>query len=638
VHNRNVLTADDLQHAMETGRPLMLGADVPDPGRADGAERRRVLASSLRKALIDPRGDVDPRGLTLTGAIVEGDLDLSFVSIPYPLTLSRCLVIGSVTLVGAHAATVRFSGSRIESSSGYCIEADGLRVDNNITLDDGFTTRNGSIRMKNAQIGGELTMSGAILGAAETDEYALMAEAVHVAGSADLSDGFTVTTGAVRLVGANVGGELNMGAAVLEGADADGWALVADGIRTGLSLVLSKGFTATAGGVRLIGGSIGGQLNMRGAKLIGVGSENRALMADSIQVANGAYLDRGFTVTRGAIRLPGARIGGQFNMRGARLQGADDDGCALSADGIQVGSAANLGEGFTVTEGGIRLLGARIGGGLDMRGANLAGADNNGCSVYAERLQAGAAFLDQGVNVAGTVRLTNARVGVLWVSGKEHELPTLGDATGWVLGDAHGAIRADRKAAARWLDEQGSGQPWRELAELYDRNGQPADARWLRYQSAVRSTRHSKPWSKFARSLYRITTGHGYYPLLAFAWILVAVSISWGLAFAYKDTFTTPVTPAISADIQERRPGGLLPGEPLPGRAFAEWCTPEWDVPCFEPLAYAMSSVLPVTLGEQPWSPPQGGAWLLFAALRLFAWGFTAILLAGVTGLLRKQT
>jgi hypothetical protein len=55
---------------------------------------------------------------------------------------------------------------------------------------------------------------------------------------------------------------------------------------------------------------------------------------------------------------------------------------------------------------------------------------------------------------------------------------------------------------------------------------------------------------------------------------------------------------------------------------------------------YALTTAFPAAAATQPWAPPTDG-WapaVVFYVLRLLAWVFTALLLAGVTGLLRKQT
>ena len=137
-------------------------------------------------------------------------------------------------------------------------------------------------------------------------------------------------------------------------------------------MFLRGGFTATGSGedgaVRLLGAHIGGQLDCTGATLRN--DSGPALAADSLQVDQGMFLRGGFTATGsgedGAVRLLGAHIGGQLDCTGASL--GNDSGPALFADGLQVGQAMFLTGGFTATGGGadvaVDLTGTRVGGAL----------------------------------------------------------------------------------------------------------------------------------------------------------------------------------------------------------------------------------------------------------------------------------
>ena len=105
-------------------------------------------------------------------------------------------------------------------------------------------------------------------------------------------------------------------------------------------MYLRGGFTATGAGedgaVHLLGAHIGGQLDCTGATLSN--DSGPALNADGLQVGQDMYLTGGFTATGagedGAVRLLGAHIGGQLDCTGASL--GNDSGPALAADGLQV--------------------------------------------------------------------------------------------------------------------------------------------------------------------------------------------------------------------------------------------------------------------------------------------------------------
>jgi hypothetical protein len=114
-------------------------------------------------------------------------------------------------------------------------------------------------------------------------------------------------------------------------------------------------------------------------------------------------------------------------------------------------------------------------------------------------------------------------------------------------GDVRGRIRHDRKAAAKWLSREDGAkefvaQPWHELANVYERNGQPADARWMRWKAAQRVTSTSPWWSKPIRGIYGDLTGHGYYPLIAAVWLILAIAASGIIVANHQGVFTPTAT------------------------------------------------------------------------------------------------
>ena len=157
-----------------------------------------------------------------------------------------------------------------------------------------------------------------------------------------LRGGFTATGsgdgGAVRLSGAHIGGHLDCSGAELR--NDSGPALIADGLQVGQAMFLSGGFTATGSGddgaVRLVGAHIGGQLGCAGAELRN--DSGPALVADSLQVGQDMYLTSGFTAIGGgddvAVDLTGARVGGAFLFDPARLEHAADPHRRLAVDGL----------------------------------------------------------------------------------------------------------------------------------------------------------------------------------------------------------------------------------------------------------------------------------------------------------------
>jgi hypothetical protein len=73
--------------------------EVVDCGDGDG--RGTVAADLLRSLCRDGRDEVDDRGLHLRNALVTGDLDLSAVSVPFPLTFEGCRFEAPLQISGA---------------------------------------------------------------------------------------------------------------------------------------------------------------------------------------------------------------------------------------------------------------------------------------------------------------------------------------------------------------------------------------------------------------------------------------------------------------------------------------------------------------------------------------------------------
>ena len=268
-----------------------------------------------------------------------------------------------------------------------------------------------------------------------------------------------------------------------------------------------------------------------------------------------------------------------------------------------------------------------------------------------ERIQVDSLMLRDMHLQAGGLQLGYARIGVLVVDDHlpaDAALPGPLSALGWTVQDVDGVIRHDRKAAATWLrtapaEHSAATQPWHELAAVYDRNGQPADARRLRAQAAWRSTRTAPLGSKIVRTVYGLLVGHGYYPLLAAVWLALALTATGILTATHLAAFSptmptaaTPTSPPTSSSAAPAAPAitGATPCHQrhIPAQVAATY-------PCLNPALYALDAGLPTATGgtASAWRPTTNG-WLplTLTLLRTFTWITTALLLAGVTGLLRK--
>ncbi|WP_406514577.1 hypothetical protein OG851_43500 (plasmid) [Streptomyces sp. NBC_00161] len=382
-HGGPALSADGLQ----VGSNALL-ADLTATGQGkDGAVRlpgAHITGQlDLRGAKLTNHGGPAPTNDTGPALHADG-LQVDSNALLAGLTAIGHAAVGTVRLMGAHiTGLLDLRGAELTNHFGPALHADRLQVDSNALL-AGLTAtghgKDGGVRLLGAHITGQLDLRGAEL----TNHFgpALHADGLQVGSSARLADLQAIghgDMGGVRLLGAHITGQLDLRGAEL--TNHFGPALNADRLQVGSNARLAD-LTATGhgdmGGVRLLGAHITGQLNLRGAKLTNHGGP--ALSADRLQVDNETFLTN-LTATGhgkdGAVRLPGAHITGQLNLRGAKLTNhggpapTNDTGPALHADGLQVGTNAWL-TGLTATghgqDGAVRLHSARITGQLAVSG------------------------------------------------------------------------------------------------------------------------------------------------------------------------------------------------------------------------------------------------------------------------------
>ena len=338
--------------------------------------RYTIRAELLRELVLGRSGErLDPLGVRVHGARITGMLDLTHVPAAVGIELRGCFFERTVLLVSAHLPWLTLAGSHL-----LALDCDGLRVDGDVALGDGFTATGagdyGAVRLFGAHIRGQLNVNGARL----TNESgpALVGDGLHVEGDV-FGGGFVATgygeLGTVRLPGAHIIGQFNLNGAEL--ANQAGPAFIGDGLHVEGGLVLAEGFTATGhyerGAVRLPGAHISGQLNLAGATLIN--SAGPALIGDHLDVQGGVFLD-GFTATGhgddGVVRLPDAHITGQLNLDRAEL--TNPAGPAFIGEHLRVDSDM-FAEGFTATghchDSAVRLTDAHISGQLNLSHAKL---------------------------------------------------------------------------------------------------------------------------------------------------------------------------------------------------------------------------------------------------------------------------
>ena len=243
-----------------------------------------------------------------------------------------------------------------------------------------------------------------------SDLHTLMLEGSHTASvAADfmkvertvyLRNGFKAE-GGVRLLGASIGGDLDCSKGRLFNRGGD--ALIADKITVGGAIYLHNGFTAE-GQVRLSGASIGKDLDCEKGLFLNRGK--MALDANGVKVLGNVFLRDGFK-SQGEVNLGGASIGGSFECWNGRFSNRGNK--ALSASFIRVGGSVFLSKRFAAL-GEVRLPNASIGGSLICENGLL--SNISGDALMADNIKVERdVYLRSGCKVKGRVSFLNADIG-----------------------------------------------------------------------------------------------------------------------------------------------------------------------------------------------------------------------------------
>jgi hypothetical protein len=511
------------------------GANNPAAGAKWGVARR--IRAKLLVGLLTAQRHADSRparAVKLIGARITGSLDLEAVSLTCPLLLQDCYIDEPVNLDEATAPAIRLHGCHLP-----CLTASQLHTSGNLSLRHTKFTTDSEVSLLGAHIGGTLDLRGASL------------------------------------------------------SNPSGRALWANGLTVGHDMLCWEHFTAV-GEVQLRGARIEGLLSLRGASLSN--PSGRALWADRLTVGHNMVCGDGFTAA-GEVRLSGARIGGQLDLGGASL--SNPGGPALTADRMTIEEDMICRDGFTAA-GQIRLSSATIGGHLDLQGASLSGSDGN--ALMLDRANVAFLSLLPKQRPDGMVSLADAKVGRL--DDDPASWPAAFDLQQFrydVLGNDQVSVRQ----RLEWLGRQRGGyvpQLYDQLASTYRRAG---DERAARKVAIAKQRRRRHPYSPLSW-LWYLTVGYGYRPWVAGAWVTVLVAL-----------------------------GTAVFSHAYPAHMIATSADP----PAFHAAGYALDLVLPgIGLGQKSAWQPQGLAYQYWSwALTGAGWILTTAVIAGLTGILKRD-
>jgi hypothetical protein len=557
-----------------------------DPAGADGwRPERQVQAALILWLCRDPAAvsRVDAAGIQLFGAKITGTLNLSFVSVPFPIRIFRSRLVDQFLLMSAQIPALYLNGSRTGP-----IQAASMNVKVDLFLRDGFTAV-GEVRLQGAQIGGDLDCSdGTFKNPPRNDSpqsgIALSADGIDVKGSALLRK--FIAEGEVRLVGAKIGGNLECSSGTFKNPRL-------------------KEPLATSG---------------------------RALTADGIHVRGGIFLDKQF-LAEGEVRFLAARVGVQFACTGGTFRNPPPKdvagiGTALKTDGLDVNGDVLFDEQF-LAEGEVQVPGARIGGDLNCNLAAFSALNVQGTRV-------GHHLFLREVRGAKDVMIDLRNASVDSLIDDEASWPTAGNLC--LDGFVYGRISAgplDAETRLKWLALQPEfkPQPYSQLAKVLREAGHGRGARRVLYEMEHRR-RKAEERSLFSRLIswaFKTTLGYGYYPQGG-AVVGIVLLISMGWWFFRQGYFAGAVVPTERDAYYYFRTNGRAPDHYQ--RFTASIYSVENSVPLFN-------------LGQKDlWNPdpsPSGSRrWADF--LRRFRWGqivlgwvLSTLFVAGVTGVVRRE-
>src|SRR5271166_2510900 len=145
-----------LLYAALRGETAEFGPNI-DPVKANDWSNERTIQSGLIRWLCtdqEARNRVDSRGVRVIAAKLTGKLDLSYATIPFPLSLENCALADDANFTGAKIVDLCLNGSHTR-----CLLAEEAEVRGNLLLQKGFFS-DGEVRLIAAHISGTLNCEG----------------------------------------------------------------------------------------------------------------------------------------------------------------------------------------------------------------------------------------------------------------------------------------------------------------------------------------------------------------------------------------------------------------------------------------------------------------------------------------------
>lgn len=519
------------------------------------------------------------RGFLISNSQISGNLDLSSSVLEFPVHFSEC-DLDEIDLTDAKCKSFCIEGGTVKG-----VHASGLNVE------------------------GNLLFSTEILGPE-----------------------------AVGLRRTKVSEDLEFCDGTYHGRDSDGVCINADGLYVGGDVFLRR--SKFFGEIRLVGAEILGDLDCSGAAISN--SDQDALSCDRAVIGKSLYLVDSFNA-QGTVRLTDSHIGARIVCNNCTINGSIEKG-ALNGQYMKVAQEIELGVGF-VSNGAINFRNAQFSGDVDCGGATLHALDV--ASIILEGATIAGALKLSGLcqKPNGVIDLSYAKCrsifddepswpasGKLVVEGFEYER----------LGNHSTKSALDRLEWLRLQDpERSSTQAYEIAASVFKRAGQLREATQIliereRLYRATEINRlirgeSRRPWILANQAwnwLLDYTVRFGYRPERMFLFMLAVVLFGVGIFYV-----------AGAYDVMVPTKERVYMSE---GYAYLKIVPPQY--PVFEPIVYSIDAFFPIVdLHQEEYWIPDGHtlvglmtkAWLW--AEICFGWIMTTILVSALSGLFKKD-
>lgn len=399
---------------------------------AEGTARRPVDAALLRRCCDELGEQVHRHGIRLRRAAIAGTLDLSGLDVRFPLVFEDCEFDSPVSIEGAQLFEVGLIGcARLPG-----LLANGVRIRRDLDLSrtlvtgalqtSATTSKRSAVWLCESEIGGRLLCVDTVIDGGA--ERSIQADTMRTGGNVRLLHKFTAH-GEVRLIGARIGGSLDLTGANFESP------------QTGLALDLGE--AVIEGSVFLIDDPSGRRPLIRGRVDMGrarVGGQFLIRNA-TLEATSGVPVGSAYSRARAggtAVSAPRLSVGAELTLEGVcQVYGGLDlsmselsslsigPECSLQSPGRAALDLTNaellsaLALGGATIQGTSRLIGARIHGRLSFSGARLSHPRGKTLVAAEGAVVEGGALLRGTHAVGGRLRFSNSTLGSVLATGAQ---------------------------------------------------------------------------------------------------------------------------------------------------------------------------------------------------------------------------